>query len=192
MIYKYIHKSRGGGKLGITNWKLQIKSKNSAFTLVELIVVIAILAILWTISFIALQGFATDARDAKRITDIRGLLEKISTETTKWVSLKDFIQQDSSPQQNSDLIFNSEENKIWYQWTINFETLREDENKFADPNWNPYLFAYAEWQITREGKEEWYSFMQLAAIMEKSETAKLVWNYFQYDENDSPSLFKVW
>lgn len=39
--------------------------------MVELIVVITILAILWTIAFIAMQGYSKDARDSVRLTDLR-------------------------------------------------------------------------------------------------------------------------
>ena len=46
------------------------KIQNQAFTLVELIVVITILAILWTIAFIALQEYPLLARNGKRIADI--------------------------------------------------------------------------------------------------------------------------
>lgn len=43
------------------------KYKNiKAFTLVELIVVITILAILWTIAFISLQWYTRDARSLKK------------------------------------------------------------------------------------------------------------------------------
>jgi len=49
------------------------------FTLVELIVVITILAILWTIAFIALQDFNKDARDSQRITDVKSF--------SKWIEL---------------------------------------------------------------------------------------------------------
>ena len=41
-----------------------------AFTLVELIVSIAILAILWTIAFISLQWYSKTARDSVRISDL--------------------------------------------------------------------------------------------------------------------------
>jgi prepilin-type N-terminal cleavage/methylation domain-containing protein len=51
-----------------------IKSNNkSAFTLVELIVVITILAILWTIAFISLQWYSRDSRDSVRISDIASI-----------------------------------------------------------------------------------------------------------------------
>jgi prepilin-type N-terminal cleavage/methylation domain-containing protein len=47
------------------------KHKTHAFTLVELIVVITILAILWTIAFISFQGFALSARESTRLNDIK-------------------------------------------------------------------------------------------------------------------------
>ena len=49
-----------------------------AFTLVELIVVITILAILWTIAFISLQWYSKDSRDSVRISDLSSM--KISLE----------------------------------------------------------------------------------------------------------------
>ncbi|MDD2871873.1 MAG: prepilin-type N-terminal cleavage/methylation domain-containing protein, partial [Candidatus Gracilibacteria bacterium] len=44
-----------------------------AFTLVELIVVITILAILGTIAFMALQGYSTSARDSTRLSDLSSM-----------------------------------------------------------------------------------------------------------------------
>lgn len=46
------------------------KKNKTAFTLVELIVVITILAILWTIAFISLQWYSKNSRDSVRITDV--------------------------------------------------------------------------------------------------------------------------
>jgi len=47
------------------------KNSIKAFTLVELIVVITILAILWTIAFISLQWYSAYARDSVRVSDIK-------------------------------------------------------------------------------------------------------------------------
>ena len=44
-----------------------------AFTLVELIVVITILAILWTIAFISLQWYSANARDSVRISNLTNM-----------------------------------------------------------------------------------------------------------------------
>jgi prepilin-type N-terminal cleavage/methylation domain-containing protein len=50
-----------------------MKKLNKAFTLVELIVVITILAILATISYIYLNNYTIDARDTARLTDINSI-----------------------------------------------------------------------------------------------------------------------
>ena len=51
-----------------------IKNNNNlAFTLVELIVVIIILAILGTIAFISLQGYSASSRDSVRISDLASI-----------------------------------------------------------------------------------------------------------------------
>ena len=56
-----------------------MKSQNKqAFTLVELIVVITIIAILWTIAFISLQWYSKSSRDSKRISDIQNIKDRKS------------------------------------------------------------------------------------------------------------------
>ena len=53
---------------------LHLKSRTySWFTLVELIVVITILVILWTIAFTSLSGFSGGARDSSRVSDLTNL-----------------------------------------------------------------------------------------------------------------------
>ncbi len=50
---------------------------SKAFTLVELIVVITILAVLWTIAFVSFNWYASHARDSKMMTDIASVHKKI-------------------------------------------------------------------------------------------------------------------
>ena len=47
--------------------KLQCYQQTKAFTLIELIVVISILAILWTIGFLSIQNYSSKSRDSVRI-----------------------------------------------------------------------------------------------------------------------------
>lgn len=64
-----------------------MKYTKQAFTLIELIVVITILAILWTIAFISLQWYSRDARNSVRISDIKNIevaLELFSLSTGKY------------------------------------------------------------------------------------------------------------
>ncbi|QFR39771.1 prepilin-type N-terminal cleavage/methylation domain-containing protein [Candidatus Gracilibacteria bacterium 28_42_T64] len=63
------------------------QTKNKAFTLVELIVVITILVILGTIAFISLQGYSKHARNSARISDIKNtekVLEFFALKTGKY------------------------------------------------------------------------------------------------------------
>ncbi len=53
------------------------------FTLVELIVVITILAILWTIAFISLQWYSSESRDSKRISDLWQIRTGLSIEQAR-------------------------------------------------------------------------------------------------------------
>ncbi len=48
-----------------------MKSKKPAFTLIELLVVIAIIGILATLAVVSLQNARKNARDAKRIADVK-------------------------------------------------------------------------------------------------------------------------
>jgi len=80
-----------------------------AFTLVELIVVITILAILGTIAFISLQWYSSQARDSKRISDIQNIkksLELFSLNTWKYPKPDDY----NTVSYTWEL--------IWYQWTV--------------------------------------------------------------------------
>jgi len=62
-----------------------------AFTLVELIVVITILAILGTIAFISLQGYSADARNSKRTQDINSIAGAVNVKVTEGASLMSFV-----------------------------------------------------------------------------------------------------
>ena len=53
-----------------------MKFADKAFTLVELIVVITILAVLWTIAFVSFQWYAKSSRDSARISDLKSI-EKV-------------------------------------------------------------------------------------------------------------------
>lgn len=89
----------------IMTWK-----NKSAFTLVELIVVITILAILGTIAFISLQWYSADARDSSRISDINHIktsLELFSLATWKY----------PLPDNAQDVTY-SWSIVVWKQWTV--------------------------------------------------------------------------
>jgi len=78
-----------------------------AFTLVELIVVITILAILGTIAFISLQWYSKSSRDSVRISDVSNM--KTSLELFHLNSGKYPL-----PDTPQEVTFSG--NTLWYQW----------------------------------------------------------------------------
>lgn len=125
-----------------------IKTKN-AFTLIELIVVITILAILGTIAFMSLQGYSSGARDVKRSSDLNVLMKKIELMRMQWVGLSWFVLDDSSTLNGTTKIriawheWISNLTGSYKAWNINFTLLDEKEESFIDPLFEvPYKIGY--------------------------------------------------
>ena len=98
-----------------------------AFTLVELIVVITILIILWTIAFISLEWYSKNSRDWVRVADVnsaRKSLELFITE--KWFY--------PIPDNPTNIIYSGA--TAWIQWTIwdgVIRNLDKIDKKIVDP-----------------------------------------------------------
>ena len=82
-------------------------NNKKAFTLVELIVVITIIAILWTIAFISLQWYSKSSRDSVRISDVSNM--KTSLELFHLNAWKYPL-----PDDDQEVTFSW--NTLWYQW----------------------------------------------------------------------------
>lgn len=112
--------------------------QNKAFTLVELIVVIIILAILWTIAFISLQWFSRDARDSVRLTDMKSI--------QKWAELFK-LKSDFYPIPDDYLTVTASWVIIRYQW-IAWSKLLWDISVhwwWQDPLTNEYYDYILDW-----------------------------------------------
>ena len=148
-----------------------------AFTLVELIVVITILAILWTIAFLSFQWYSRDARDSVRTSDIdniRSSLELYSVSTWKF----------PDPSWSISITYSWAE--IWSQWTIwdsVIKNLQRLSKKPLDPlSLNEYTYSrlsskkeYELWAIL-EWDVFWYSpVTQVNAAT--APTSYISWNY---------------
>ena len=83
--------------------------KKQAFTLVELIVVITILAILWTIAFLSFQWYSLEARNSARASDIRNIEKALTLNKLKtW----QFI----LPTTWVEITYSGSE--VWTQWSF--------------------------------------------------------------------------
>ncbi len=86
-----------------------MQNKKQAFTLVELIVVITIIAILWTIAFISLQWYSTAARDSTRISNLSTMktsLELFHLDAWKY------------PTATDGFVVTYSWTEVWTQWTF--------------------------------------------------------------------------
>lgn len=125
------------------------KMNKSAFTLVELIVVITILAILATVAFISFGGQTGKAKNAKVTSDVRSIASKVNVLTLNSNStVRDFL---TGPSTNNTVrgtwagiaLSETSTGGTYAVGNINFFELKENEEKFKDPNGESYLYAYA-------------------------------------------------
>ncbi len=158
------------------------KNKN-AFTLVELIVVILILAILWTIAFISLQWYSTDARDSTRISDLSSMktsLEVFQLDAGKYPIPTDWV----------DIIYSWA--TVWTQWTF-WKTVYSNVSSLdkipTDPlvginytysttqnRWKYQLWWIVEWDTISINIEQWIV-KNVLAVGKIEATAIVTWTY---------------
>jgi len=149
-----------------------------AFTLVELIVVITILAILWTIAFISLQWYSRDARDSKRTADVWNMktsLELFNVNTWKY----------PAPDNPSTISYSWD--IVWYQWSVWDQVttnLKGISIKPLDPLTNAeYVYStihsYKEYEVLAlyEWNVAYNPVINSANAATTSLTPKVVWNY---------------
>ncbi len=130
-----------------------MKNTNKAFTLVELIVVITILAILGTIAFISLQGYSWDAKNSKVTSDLRNIVSAIEIDATKnSTALSDVIGTAVAANQvaTSSTVWKEGDTAVALSTTtyavgnIDFASIGQNGADFKDPNNSDseYLFGY--------------------------------------------------
>ncbi len=146
---------------------------NQAFTLAELVVVISILAILSTVSFIYFADNISATRDTKRLSDIASVE----------IALKAYKQRKWSfpfPWNSFNILNNS--TSIALQWKLDKNVrLSNLESLPLDPKLNkPYTYS-----ITKTKQE-----FEISATLENEEhpQALLSWNYKSVSKNVLPSI----
>jgi len=146
---------------------MHFKVKTSWFTLVELIVVITILTILWTIGFISIFQYQTIARDSIRNSDLQ-----IIQRALEYYKLQSGFYPE--PQDSFDVTYSG--SLAWKQGVYGEETRvitgRISQVPLDPVTWNPYTYS------TTYNRQEF----QLSAIME--------WGLFSYRDvntNNTPN-----
>jgi prepilin-type N-terminal cleavage/methylation domain-containing protein len=159
-------------------------NKKSAFTLIELIVVVVILAILWTIAYISMQDYSKWSRNSVRVTDIWIIKQSLwifEVETWKYPISK-------NPDEISYKWW-----LLWYQWTFDKQAKLNLDNLSNLPI-DPLLEIEYDYSVTNtKTKYQLWTLMEgwLFSINSSISTANalvywdmetyVTWNYDLYD-----------
>ena len=158
------------------------KKKVFWFTLVELIVVITILSILWTIAFVSLQWYNISSRDAVRASDIKNIKKTIDLYG---------LENGNYPEPTNSQIVTYLWEPLWYQWTFWDQTHRKISrlsNKPVDPLYkteysysinnikNEYLLSSI-WENWDTVIYDLFDFEKVNASNPNNYIANVSWNY---------------
>ncbi len=119
------------------------KINKNAFTLVELIVVITILSILWTIWFLSVQNFALNARDSVRNVDIK---------TIKKALAHNYIHSWNYPTPTNQVDITIDWYTTWIQWVI-WPSVRQALNTIDKVPVDPLYWHQYSYSITPNRRE---------------------------------------
>lgn len=156
--------------------------KNKAFTLVELIVVITILAILWTIAIVSFNGYSRDARNSKKTRELSSISRQIELERIKGA---DFLTYAAN---TGALITGTNIQIAWYDddtsfpwtyvaWDLNFSALKLNASDFRDTVFD---------DIYKYGATSAWQRYQLAATIETASdlNSYIVWNWYARESSE--------
>jgi len=161
------------------------QKKWSAFTLVELIVVITILSILGTIAFISLGWYGVYARNSKRISDMKTIEKALSIYIT-WNS------QYPNPDNATNIFYSGA--LAWTQWSFSSGTIKQLRTMSTAPIdplfWVDYTYSTinskTEYQLA--GAIEWSFFSYTTPLLDSTYAVSLweyksynIWNYISKD-----------
>jgi len=155
--------------------------KKQAFTLVELIVVITILAILWTIAFLSLQWYWKDSRNSVRFNDLKlieSALELYSQKT--WFY----------PESTLPVAITFTDIEAWTQWTFwdqTFSSVWKLDHLPVDPlTWTEYTYSLlnTKWEYEIAAALEWIvannvniNLLNKTHAWNLEWTSLVIWNY---------------
>jgi len=157
--------------------KIMVKNIKQAFTLVELIVVITILAILWTIAFISLQWYASSARNSTRISDMW-----IIKKTLELYNLKEW----KYPNTTNGKTVTYTWQIVWTQWIFWTKTIKETWkiSKIPTDPLTGIEYTYSLLNTKQEYQIAWIFEWEVALnntvqtnAVTKTATAKVTWTY---------------
>jgi len=102
------------------------------------------LAIWWTIWYISLQWYSSEARDSKRKSDINNIYTAINLKKIEWSPIEMLIIRKKEYEWKDVYVWWKKlvPWKDYFVWTPNYSVLWIKQKDFLDPNWGEYLIWY--------------------------------------------------
>lgn len=148
-----------------------MKNNIKAFTLVELIVVITILAILWTVAFLSLQEYTTLARNSIRIDGISKISSAIQIKKQSWINMLSFV---NTGNEIPNIQIWGTTALAWddYKaWPVNTSAMELKSTDFIDPS-NDRSFII--WATVKK----WWEYQVVATLEQNGKNeAQISWTY---------------
>lgn len=157
--------------------KTGLRSQKLGFTLVEIIVVVTILAILLTISFISLTDNLVGSRNTQRISDMWRLITWLKSSKQKNGSYP-------MPSSYFNIINSGSENIQVYQWVIDNNISVSDINSVPK---DPKVDKSYSYSVSRN-KQSFQIWLTLESTEKKHQTSFVDWDYKPIAKNLFPSL----
>ncbi|EKD65940.1 MAG: hypothetical protein ACD_49C00074G0017 [uncultured bacterium (gcode 4)] len=151
------------------------------FTLIEIIVVITIVAILLTVSFLSLSDNLTSSRNTQRLSDISRLITWLKSSKQKNWSYP-------MPSSYFNIINSWSENIQVFQWIIDNEISVSDINSMPK---DPKIDKYYSYSVTRN-KQNFQIWLTLESTENKNQTSLVDWDYKPIAKYLFPSLILAW
>ncbi len=140
--------------------------------------------ILWSIWFISLQWYSSDARNSKRVSDIGSLQSALTVKLAQWEDILSFVDENKDNKIDSKIL------SLWWKSSvtsdyynagdINYSSLSVNASDFVDPiNDFPYVIgvttlAWLKYQISAIMEQSWWS-----------KVAKVVGTYVNREKKDA-------
>lgn len=131
---------------------------HTAFTLVELIVVITVLAILWTLGYISIVWYTKNAKNSVRISDVKSIIKVLELHLTT---------HDVLPEPDDAQNISYSWSNIWKQWVFSEGSLAHTRKLSHIPLDPSYKLPYAYSVLPSK------QYYQLAGIEQKE---AILWN----------------
>ena len=166
-----------------------MKNNQKAFTLVELIVVITILAILWTVAFLSLSEYSNLARNSIRLDGISKVATLVETKKQSGSKILSFVEWWQEVP-GAQIAWRAAIAWVDYQaWDINTSALELKSEDFVDPTSGKIYKMWAtlkkwwQYEVITTLEDNWVEVSKISGTYEQRDSEIISWIWVSWSKN---------